>query len=228
MTTTAMTAQSLSALARMYLVGTGATAVAFDVAAVHAAAVVAINALTVLPRRLAHTCGVATATVDLTHLITDPIERDAVLAAAWVHDIGYSPALVATGLHPVDGATYLRRHGFPELVVSLVAHHTGAAVEAAHRGLSGELEVSAVPPAPLLDILTVADLSTTPDGDPTSCDHRIAEILTRYPPGHLVHTAVTESAPALRAADRRVRARLGDAYRTAHTTQAPKPPTGER
>ena len=34
---------------------------------------------------------------------------DDLVAAAWLHDIGYAPELVDTGFHPLDGARYLRR-----------------------------------------------------------------------------------------------------------------------
>jgi putative nucleotidyltransferase with HDIG domain len=53
-----------------------------------------------------------------------------------LHDIGYAPSLVATGFHPVDGARFLRAQGTPEVVVSLVAHHSGAVFEAEQRGLA--------------------------------------------------------------------------------------------
>ena len=36
---------------------------------------------------------------------------DDLVAAAWLHDIGYAPELVVTGFHPLDGARYLRREG---------------------------------------------------------------------------------------------------------------------
>ena len=36
---------------------------------------------------------------------------DDLVAAAWLHDIGYAPELVETGFHPLDGARYLRRDG---------------------------------------------------------------------------------------------------------------------
>ena len=36
---------------------------------------------------------------------------DDLVAAAWLHDIGYAPELVETGFHPLDGARYLRREG---------------------------------------------------------------------------------------------------------------------
>jgi len=36
---------------------------------------------------------------------------DDLVAAAWLHDIGYAPELAETGFHPLDGARYLRRVG---------------------------------------------------------------------------------------------------------------------
>jgi len=33
------------------------------------------------------------------------------VAAAWLHDIGYAPGLAVTGFHPLDGARFLRRAG---------------------------------------------------------------------------------------------------------------------
>lgn len=57
------------------------------------------------------------------------------MAAAWLHDIGYTPELATTQFHPLDGARYLR----DDRVVNLVAHHSGARYEAAERGLEAEL-----------------------------------------------------------------------------------------
>ena len=62
---------------------------------------------------------------------------DPVVAAAWLHDVGYSPALQDTGLHALDGAVFLAGRGVEPLVVSLVAFHTGAEFEAEERGLLG-------------------------------------------------------------------------------------------
>jgi hypothetical protein len=53
----------------------------------------------------------------------------------WLHDIGYAPELAGTGCHPLDGARYLRRIGVDEQVVSLVAYHSCARIEAEVRGL---------------------------------------------------------------------------------------------
>jgi hypothetical protein len=45
------------------------------------------------------------------------LTREVLVAAAWVHDIGYAPELLATGFHPLDGARYLTGLGVPERVV---------------------------------------------------------------------------------------------------------------
>jgi hypothetical protein len=135
-------------------------------------------------------------------------ERPAVVTAAWLHDVGYAPRLVVTGLHPLDGARYLRSEGWPELVVCLVAHHTGAEVEAEERGLSRELGEFDPPPEPLLDLVTTADLTTSPNGEEVDPEQRLAEIVHRYPPDDPVHRAVTRSGPSLVAADERVSRRL--------------------
>lgn len=56
--------------------------------------------------------------------------------AAILHDIGYSPDIVRSGFHALDGAVFLRARGVDEEVVSLVAHHSCAHLEAGLRGLS--------------------------------------------------------------------------------------------
>jgi hypothetical protein len=132
-----------------------------------------------------------------------------VAAAAWLHDVGYAPALVTTGLHPLDGAAYLAREGAPDDLVGLVAHHTGAVFEAEERGLSDELAALPRPDPEALDALTLIDLVVGPDGALTSPEARVAEILTRYGPDHPVHRAVTRSRPALLAMAARARSRLG-------------------
>ena len=57
-------------------------------------------------------------------------DRAALLAAAWLHDVGYAPGVAATGFHPLDGARHVRRLG-QERVAGLVAHHSAANAEAA-------------------------------------------------------------------------------------------------
>ncbi len=171
------------------------------------AAALSERLLAPLGRRWRHVEGVARRAGTLSTLAS-AAERPAVVTAAWLHDVGYAPAIVVTGLHPLDGARYLRNEGWPELVVCLVAHHTGAEVEAEERGLSRELAGFYRPPEPLLDLVTTADLTTSPDGEEVDPEQRLAEIVHRYPPDDPVHRAVTRSGPSLLAAAERVSRRL--------------------
>ncbi|WP_199733552.1 HD domain-containing protein [Micromonospora sp. BL4] len=52
--------------------------------------------------------------------------KDVLVAAAWLHDVGYAPGITASGLHALDGASCLRRQGFEERVTNLVAYHSYA------------------------------------------------------------------------------------------------------
>jgi hypothetical protein len=127
-------------------------------------------------------------------------EAALVEAAAWLHDIGYAPAVAATGFHSLDGARHLRDvHAAEQTLCELVAHHTGSAVEAEERGMAGELAEFGPPTRHLrlLSALTAADLTTNPDGEPTSATARIEEILNRYPTDDVVHRAVTRSRDSL-------------------------------
>ncbi len=155
--------------------------------------------------RYRHSAGVAAAASFLAPAV-DPRDAGLLVAAGWLHDIGYSPAIADTGFHPLDGARHLRRLGAPEQLCRLVAHHTGAVVEARLRGLDQVLLDEFPPPAspPLLDALTYADLTTSPTGAPITVTDRLAEILLRYPPGHVVHRAISLAAPDLLATARRV------------------------
>lgn len=155
----------------------------------------------VLPRRWSHTIGVAAAAADLAEILA-PENADTIVAAAWLHDIGYAPDLINTEFHPLDGAAYLATHTVADEamsaeVIRLVAHHTGAAFEARERGLHDVLVSYPAPADALLAILSCADLCTGPDGVPVDPGARIAEVLTRYPAGHPVHRAISTSGPGL-------------------------------
>lgn len=93
--------------------------------------------------------------------------------------------------------------------MSLVAFHSNATDEARLRGHLDDLHTAFTPaPALLADILTHADMTTTPTGHRTSVRARFAEILTRYPDGDLVHTAIATSAADLTATVDRIDALL--------------------
>jgi hypothetical protein len=160
-----------------------------------------------LPRRWAHTQGVAAAARALAPVLGR--DTDLLTAAAWLHDIGYAPAVTGTGFHPLDGARHLRdAEGGSGMLCRLVAHHSCAVNEAAERGLARELAVEFRPARrDLADALTFCDMTTGPDGQRLPVGQRLAEIRARYGLDHLVSRAITRSAPELADAVARVTSR---------------------
>ncbi|MEV7794907.1 HD domain-containing protein [Streptomyces sp. NPDC087512] len=160
-----------------------------------------------LPRRWSHTQGVAACAQRLAPLVGGHAE--VVESAAVLHDIGYAPPLVETGFHPLDGARYLRNaHAADERVVKLVANHTYALLEAEERGLRDELaDEFPIPDDPLLvDALVYCDMTTTPDGQRTTPQERLQEILSRYGEDSVVGCFIRRAAPHIHASVDRVRA----------------------
>jgi putative nucleotidyltransferase with HDIG domain len=161
-----------------------------------------------LPRRWAHTQGVAAKARALAPVLG--ADGGLVEAAAWLHDIGYAPALHGTGFHPLDGARYLRdTEGAESLLCRMVAHHSCGLIEAEERGLAADL-VSEFrpPPRDLAEALIYCDMTTGPDGQHLDVRDRLTEIRQRYGAGDAVTRAITRSAPTLEAAVRRVERRL--------------------
>ncbi|WP_370380030.1 HD domain-containing protein [Catenulispora sp. GAS73] len=149
-----------------------------------------------LPRRWAHSQGVAARAESIAYVFGD--DAGTLIAAAWLHDIGYAPTVADTGFHPLDGARYLRELGADPRICSLVAHHSCAAIEARNRGLADVLEAEFEPVGGVLsDALTFCDMTTTPDGKPTEVEDRLAEILSRYGDGHLVAESIREASPCI-------------------------------
>jgi HD superfamily phosphodiesterase len=146
-----------------------------------------------LPRRWGHVQGVAARARALAPILGE--DADLLEAAAWLHDIGYSPELVETGFHPLDGARYLRDSHFADpILCSLVAHHSCAVIEAEERGLACELRREFPPASTVLsDALAYCDMTTDPSGKMVSVHDRLAEIRERYGPDSIV-TRFTHSA----------------------------------
>lgn len=163
-----------------------------------------------LPRRWAHTQGVAERAASLRPVLG--ARTDTLIAAAYLHDIGYAPSLVDTGFHPLDGARYLRDVvKADETLCRLVAHHTCAVNEARERDLLDALtgEFGAEGPE-LIDALTYCDMTTGPDGRPVAVADRLAEIHSRYGPDHLVSRSITASTPCILSAVAKLEAALAD------------------
>jgi hypothetical protein len=130
---------------------------------------------------------------------------DDLVAAAWLHDIGYVPQLIDTGFHPLDGARYVRRAGMDGQVASLVAYHSCAQIEAQVRGLGDVLASEFSPGDPLLtDVLLYCDMTTGPEGDYVRPADRLVEIRGRYGPDHEVTRFVELAASEILATAGRV------------------------
>jgi hypothetical protein len=147
--------------------------------------------------RLDHSAGVARQAERVQHLLPPPW-RSALVAAAWMHDVGYNETLAEVGFHPLDGARWLRDQGRLSEICCLVAWHTRSGLEAQLRGLRGELEAEFPPPPEVAQAaMAWADLTSSPAGECCTFDDRLADILRRYPADSFVHEATVGSREAL-------------------------------
>ena len=128
--------------------------------------------------RWRHTAAVAARAAEIAGPLG--LDEDLLVAAAWLHDIGYAPETVVTGFHPLDGARYLTGRRWPALIAGLVAQHSGARFVAAARGLDALLAAYPDDGGPLSDALTYADQTVGPCGDPVTVVQRRAEMLRRH------------------------------------------------
>ncbi|MFB7656926.1 MULTISPECIES: HD domain-containing protein [unclassified Streptomyces] len=162
-----------------------------------------------LPRRWAHTQGVAERAVEVRQMLG--VDAGLLLAAATLHDVGYAPRLATTGFHPLDGARFLRdEYGADQRLVRLVANHSFALLEAEERGLRAELatEFPLLEQPLLVDALVYCDMTTTPDGDRTTAHDRVAEIVGRYGADSVVGRFIRRAAPEIFSSVERIEAAL--------------------
>ncbi|GAA3795717.1 HD domain-containing protein [Amycolatopsis tucumanensis] len=154
------------------------------------------------PRRWAHSQGVGRK-AEGTALALAPADRPVLVAAAWLHDIGYAAAVGGVGFHQLDGACYLRSVGVPLRVCALVAHHSGADAVAALVGLGRRLAEFPDERGPVRDALWYCDLTTSPDGLPVSYRTRLLELRARRGPDDPVVRALAVNGEERAAAVRR-------------------------
>ena len=138
-------------------------------------------------------------------------DRDLLVAAAYLHDVGYAPALAVTGFHPLDGARWIRDQSQNTRLARLVAHHSCARYEAQVRGLFDVLLAEFEPEdSATYDALVYCDMTTGPTGKVVSFGERIEDIYARYGPDHAVSRALDFSHPCLAACHDRTAARLAE------------------
>ena len=162
------------------------------------------------PERLRHTEAVVEKALLLTSAVADD-EAPLLVAAAWLHDIGYAEELRQSGFHPLDGGLYLRDRGWASVMCSLVAHHSGSRYVAAIRGVSDELAVFSYRDDPLSDALTVADQTAGPNGTAMTVNERMTDMLDRHGPNSPSAKAHLHRGPYLLSAAARVVHRLDEA-----------------
>lgn len=139
-----------------------------------------------LPRRWRHVCAVAHKAEQLASIIPSR-DGEILVAAAWLHDVGYAQDIGDTGLHALDGARWLRRLDFDDRLSALVAYHSCALFEAQERNLDAVLVAEFdQEDSSTADALWYADMTTGPDGQDLDVIERLAEVRSRYGPDHLV------------------------------------------
>lgn len=160
--------------------------------------------------RWQHTKAVAAQAVAVA--VTVPkADQKVLIAAAWLHDIGYTRRLKKTGFHPLDGAIYLRANGWDARIVALVAHHSGARFVPVERGFAALMAQFPFEDSPVSDALTYADQTRGPYGQPMSVPYRINEAITRHGPNSPNALARIDRVPYLLAVASRVEERLAQA-----------------
>ena len=184
------------------------TGVLGPVGDVHRARDLAQRLLADLPERWRHTIGVARWAETVAGTLGSRGAGEVLMAAAWLHDIGYAAALRDTGFHPLDGARHLQAAGWRPRIVGLVAHHSAALCVAQVRGLAAEIARFPREDSPVCDALIYADQTVGPNGRVMSFEQRLADMLHRHGPDSPNAAVHARRAPVLRAAVHRVEQRL--------------------
>ncbi len=141
--------------------------------------------------------------------ILQPADGEVLVAAAYLHDLGYAPSLAETGMHALDGARHLRAVG-QEQLAGLVAYHSGARSEAELRGLTAQLaefhdEASATSMA-----LTYCDMTSSATGQVVTFPERLADVERRYGPNHIVTRSLRRAGPEVERCIAFVQGRLSE------------------
>ena len=156
------------------------------------------------PQRLAHIMVVADrvrqSARDMNELNPGQnVDEELAFVAALVHDIGYLEDAYQTGFHPLDGARYLERSGFPKLA-ELIVGHSSAPEESQLRGL-GTINAS---DDIIADLITYWDSQVKQGGEVVAAEQRHEDILLRYGEHSVVGQAAIRARPRIQEIARRV------------------------
>ena len=169
-----------------------------------------------LGERWRHAEAVASAARELLQQL-DPDDGEMLVASAYLHDVGYADDLIESGFHPLDGARHLFALDHARLA-GLVAHHTGAKHEAELRGLQDQLANFEDEQTIVSAALAYSDLTTGPDGEPVSPEHRLRDVESRYGEDSPVTAGLVAAWPKLMEAVAEVEDLLAKASVSDHPT----------
>lgn len=135
-----------------------------------------------IPERQHHCAGVAARAQTLAVTVPQAAAAELV-AAAWLHDIGYGSLLRDTGFHPIDGVAHVR-------------------------GVDDRMREFEFVEDPLSDALTVADNTAGPGSTVMTVEERLSEKLKGHGRNSWTGRANPERDDYIHAAARRVAQRL--------------------
>lgn len=162
-----------------------------------------------LGRRWAHTRVVAEKARQVATVLA-PDDAEMLVAAAYLHDVGYEPELATAEFHPLDGAQWLASQGH-ERLAGLVAHHSGSMHEAVSRGLDAQLRQFPDEDSVVTAVLAYCDMTTGPGGESMTPDERLADVEVRHGADSTVARGLRDAWPELMKAVAAVEERLAAA-----------------
>ena len=130
-------------------------------------------------RRLKHVLEVARRVKETATTLSEAgkaeIDVDLAYRSALLHDIGYAEGLIDTGFHPIDGARYLEKAGFPD-IASFIVCHSNSPEQAVIKGLP-EIDISE---NLIADLITYWDVQVMQGGECVPYAERLADIKERH------------------------------------------------
>ena len=118
-------------------------------------------------------------------------DRDLLLQAAYLHDVGYSEVIKFCDYHPVDGFTYLRANSWSKDVQLLTLHHTfsNTLAEMSRTDLTSEYRLNPLPYhlTHLFNLLTTADMTSDGKGNIVTIAERVKDVGERHGTDSIVY-----------------------------------------
>jgi hypothetical protein len=138
----------------------------------------------------------------LTQITVDQKWKSFLLQACYLHDIGYSPKLNQYHYHPLDGAVFAAKQGYPKCIIASILFHSCAyegvcysrddlrQLYEDHFVLLDDLDHM------FIDLVSYCDLHTSSNGEHTQLDQRVKDVVDRYGNTHEVSKIMLANVPS--------------------------------